>query len=79
MWAHRFIFAAAALVGALPLACTPAAGARGDAGETKNAEAGTTAIIDAAGSATALAASDAGPADDGPPSSISPDLPIRGR
>ncbi len=75
---HRFLLAPAVFLGAVSLGCTPAAGTRADAGETKNADAATT-IIDAAGSVTAAAAPDAGPADDGLPSSSSPDLPVRGR
>ena len=78
MRAQLFFFAAAVFIGGVTLACTPAAGARSDGGDPKSADA-SAAIVDAAGSAVAAAAVDAGPADDGLPSSISPDLPVRGR
>ena len=78
MGLHRFFFAAAILVGGAPLACTPAAGARSDAGDPKSADA-SAMILDAAASVVAMTAVDAGPADEGLPSSNSPDLPVRGR
>ena len=75
---QRFFFAGALLVGGASLGCTPAAGARSDGGDSKSSDA-TAAIADAAASSVAVAAVDAGPADDGLPSSMSPDLPVRGR
>ena len=76
--AQHFFFAAAVFVGGVTLACTPAAGARSDGGDPKISDA-SAALVDAASSAVVAAAVDAGPADDGLPSSISPDLPVRGR